>query len=42
MAFLDLISELLSNPTFIRYAIGGIILVVVIIICYAIHNKLIK
>ncbi|MFX1574373.1 MAG: hypothetical protein ACFFB0_16660 [Promethearchaeota archaeon] len=42
MTLFDIISELFSNPTLIRYIIGGIILIVVIIVCYAIHNKLVN
>ena len=42
MNLLDIISELFSNPVVLRYIIGGIILIVVIIVCYVIHNKLIS
>lgn len=31
-----------SDPAFLRYLIGGIIVLVIIIVCYSIHNKLMK
>lgn len=38
----DALGDLLSNPVVVRYIIGGLIFLVVVIICYAIHNKLSK
>ncbi len=38
----DFLGDLLSNPVVIQYIIGGIILIVVFIICYGIHSKLTK
>ncbi|MFX0028594.1 MAG: hypothetical protein ACFE8B_05260 [Candidatus Hermodarchaeota archaeon] len=39
---LDEILDALSDPVVLRYIIGGIIALVVIIICYVIHHKLSK
>jgi len=38
----NLFDDLFSNPVVIQYIIGGIILIVVLIVCYGIHNKLTK
>jgi hypothetical protein len=38
----DAISDLFSNPVVIRYLIGGVILIAVLIICCIVHNKLKK
>ncbi|MFX0037146.1 MAG: hypothetical protein ACFE9I_16060 [Candidatus Hermodarchaeota archaeon] len=38
----DLIADLLSNPTVIRYIIGGVIVLIVLIVCCAIHRKLVE
>jgi hypothetical protein len=38
----DAIADLFDNPVVIRYIIAGVIFLVVVIICYAIHNKLTK
>ena len=38
----DAIVDALSDPVVLRYIIGGIIALVVVIICYAIHHKLSK
>ncbi|MCK4780663.1 MAG: hypothetical protein KAT57_10765 [Candidatus Lokiarchaeota archaeon] len=35
------ILDIFSDPTVIQYVIGGIILLIVVIICYSIHRKLI-
>ncbi len=42
MSQLEDIFDFLSDPTVMRYVIGGIILLVILIICCIIHNKLIK
>ncbi|KKN05491.1 hypothetical protein LCGC14_1086730 [marine sediment metagenome] len=34
--------SLFSDPAMLRYLIGGIIVLVIIIVCYSIHNKLMK
>ena len=34
--------DLFSNPDMIRYLIGGIVVLIVMIVCYSIHNKLMK
>jgi len=39
---LDGLGAILADPAIIRYLIGGIIILVIIIICYSIHNKLTK
>jgi len=36
----DIIGELLSDPRVIQYIIGGIIFIIIVIVCYAIHRKL--
>lgn len=36
------LADLFSNPVVIQYIIGGIVLIIVIIVCYSIHNKYIK
>jgi len=38
----DAIAGILDNPVVVRYIIGGVIFLVVIIICYIIHHKLTK
>lgn len=38
----DSITDVLSDPIVIRYIIAGIIFLVVVIICYSIHQKLTK
>ncbi|MFX0080895.1 MAG: hypothetical protein ACFE94_03995 [Candidatus Hodarchaeota archaeon] len=38
----DAIKDLFDNPVVVRYIIVGIIVLVVIIICYSIHHKLTK
>ncbi|MFW9999260.1 MAG: hypothetical protein ACFE9Q_12770 [Candidatus Hodarchaeota archaeon] len=37
---LDIIQELFSDPRVLQYIIGGIIFIIVVIVCYAIHRKL--
>jgi len=39
---LDIINEIFQTEGFIRYAIGGVIVLVIIIVCYCIHDKLMK
>lgn len=34
--------DLLSNPDVLRYLVGGIVVLIVIIVCYSIHNRLMK
>ncbi|MFX1328658.1 MAG: hypothetical protein ACFE91_11055 [Promethearchaeota archaeon] len=38
----DLIADLFSNPIVLRYIIGGVILLIVLVVCYAIHRKLVE
>ncbi len=42
MSQLEDILDILSDPTVMRYVIGFIIVLVILIICCIIHNKLIK
>ncbi len=36
------ILDILSDPIVLRYLIGGIVVIIVIIVCYAIHKKLME
>jgi len=36
----DIIGELFSDPRVLQYIIGGIILIIVFILCYSLHRKL--
>ena len=36
------LADLFSNPVVMQYIIGGIIFIVVVIVCYSIHRKLTK
>jgi len=36
----NIIGDLFSDPRVVQYIIGGIILIVVFILCYALHRKL--
>jgi len=38
----DSITDVLTDPTVIRYIIAGIIFLVVVIICYSIHHRMTK
>ncbi len=40
--FEDLLTDLLTNPALLRYLVGGIVVLIVIIVCYSIHNRLMK
>ncbi|MFW9989208.1 MAG: hypothetical protein ACFFC3_11165 [Candidatus Odinarchaeota archaeon] len=34
--------DILSDPVVLRWIIGGIIFIIVMIVCYAIHKKLME
>ena len=40
--FEDLLGDLFTNPDVLRYLVGGIVVLIVIIVCYSIHNRLMK
>jgi len=36
------LGDILADPALLRYLVGGIVVLVIMIICYGIHNKLTK
>lgn len=36
------LAELFNDPAIMQYIIGGIALLIIVIVCYSIHNRLTK